>query len=171
MRLLMLCLQPPFLHESLMLEREEGLSREEKLEAELLYNREKNGVVPSEELLDGGSSTTLGELLSSIHRRPSAPGYSPALPYPTYLSPSSLILKVLLLAKTSWQDHWVCSSECTILLHFQRAWNWHASKIRHCSIHKPTDFMHRLIWRCPTKIACHRRLSCVHPLLDRWIAC
>ncbi|KAH7725566.1 SNF2-related [Aphelenchoides avenae] len=75
--------EPPFLHESLMLEREEGLSREEKLEAELLYNREKNGVVPSEELLDGGSSTTLGELLSSIHRRPSAPGYSPALPYPT----------------------------------------------------------------------------------------
>ncbi|VDN42786.1 unnamed protein product [Gongylonema pulchrum] len=32
----------PFLHESLLLEREEGLSEEEKLEARMLYEREKH---------------------------------------------------------------------------------------------------------------------------------
>lgn len=34
--------QLPFLHESLLLEREEGLSEEEKLEAQMLYEKEKN---------------------------------------------------------------------------------------------------------------------------------
>lgn len=34
----------PFLHESMMLERDEKLSETEKKEAEMLYEREKNGV-------------------------------------------------------------------------------------------------------------------------------
>ena len=63
----------PFLHESLMMEREEGLSEEEKKEAELWFDLEQRKLSEGPELYDsltigssdlkgGGSSSTLGNM-------------------------------------------------------------------------------------------------------------
>lgn len=69
-----------------MLEREEGLSAEEKMEAQLLYDREKNGHHVGDNLLNDESVTGLEDILRSVPRRPAIPGYLPTAGYPRYHS-------------------------------------------------------------------------------------
>lgn len=90
----------PFLHESLMLESEEQLSHEEKMEAEILYEREKKGLLYTSHLApfeapqtNFGMNAGLPQVVPTSYNafpsylQPALNRVSPMFPASTYAAP------------------------------------------------------------------------------------